>query len=248
MSDDVDMRAISAPAPPRRRVVVALPGREFSGNFLTAWTRTLHLLWRMNWEVVVVNRYSSFVTFSRMQTLGLDVLRGAGQKPFGAGGEGALDYDVWVTIDSDVVFSPEQFVELVECTDVHPVVCGAYRMADLKHYAAVQTWDTAYFAATGAFQFLTPEAVEAWKATTGQKFMPVAYAGMGFMAVRREALESLTYPYFYQPLQEIAGADGKLLRDMCSEDVAFCKNLEAAGHTVYLHTGIRVGHEKMLVV
>lgn len=249
---DVDMpaqapaeaAAVAQAAPTRRRLVLALPGREFSGNFLVAWTRAMHALWRLNWEVVVVNRFSSFVTFSRMQTLGLDVLRGADQKPFG----GSVEYDVWVTIDSDIVFTPEQLVELVECTDVHPVVCGAYRMADLKHYAAVQTWDTAYFAATGSFQFLTPEAVEAWSATTGQKFMPLSYAGMGFMAVRREALEKMAYPYFYQPLQEMAGADGRLLRDMCSEDVAFCKNLEAAGYTIYLHTGIRVGHEKSLVI
>jgi cellulose synthase/poly-beta-1,6-N-acetylglucosamine synthase-like glycosyltransferase len=237
--------AASVPAVPRRRrIVVALPGREFSGTFLMAWTRALQALWRLDWDVVVLNRFSSFVTFSRMQTLGLDVLRGADQKPF----NGELEYDVWVTIDSDVVFTPEQLIELVESTDVHSVVCGAYRMADLKHYAVVQTWDTAFFASTGSFQFLTPEAVEAWRATTQQKFMPVSYAGMGFMAVRREALERLSYPYFFAPLQEIAGADGRLLRDVCSEDVAFCKNLEAAGDTIYLHTGLRVGHEKSLVI
>jgi hypothetical protein len=47
--------------------------------------------------------------FSRMKTLGLDVLRGADQKPFG----GQVDYDVWLTIDSDIVFTPEQIVELL---------------------------------------------------------------------------------------------------------------------------------------
>jgi hypothetical protein len=43
-----------------------------------------------------------------MKTLGLDVLRGADQKPFG----GQVDYDIWLTIDSDIVFTPEQLIEL----------------------------------------------------------------------------------------------------------------------------------------
>jgi hypothetical protein len=233
-----------SPSPRRRKVVVALPGREFSGNFVVSWTKALNALWRLDWEVVLLNRYDSFVTFSRMQTLGLDVLRGADQKPFA----GKLDYDVWVTIDSDILFEPEQLLELVESTDEHAVVCGAYRMTDLKHLAVVQVWDTQHFAETGSFKFLTPDEVQSWHASTGQKFMPVCYAGMGFMAVRREALEALSYPYFHCPLQEMPGKDGVLLRETCSEDVAFCKNLQSAGIAVHLHTGLRVGHEKMLII
>ena len=84
-------------------IIVALPGNTYSGNSLMAWTRTINALWKMNYEVIVLNRYSSFVSFSRMQTLGLDVRRGPNQKPF----NGQLKYDVWLTIDSDVIFTPE---------------------------------------------------------------------------------------------------------------------------------------------
>jgi len=234
-----------AQAPPKKKtVVIALPGREFSGNFIVSWTKTLHVLWRLGYETIVVNRHSSYVTFARMQTLGLDVLRGVEQKPFG----GQINYDVWVSIDSDIVFQPEQLVELIEATDVHPVVSGMYRMADLKHYAIVADWDETYFASNGTFKFLTMEDVETWRTTTGQKFMPVSYAGMGFWAMRKEALDALKYPYFDAPLQEITTAEGVVIRDMCSEDVAFCKNLEKAGYTVMVHTGMRVGHEKPIVI
>jgi len=234
----------NAPANKRKMVVIALPGREFSGNFLVAWTKALHVLWQRNYEVVVVNRFSSFVTFSRMQTLGLDVLRGVDQKPF----NGELNYDVWVSIDSDVIFSHEQLIELIEGTDVHPVTSGMYRMADLAHFAMVADWDEAHFAEHGTFKFLSVEDVETWKKTTGQTYMPVSYAGMGFWAMRREALEALRYPFFDAPLQEITRADGTKLRDMCSEDVAFCKNLEKAGYTIYVNTNLRCGHEKMLII
>ena len=76
-----------------------------------------------------------------MKTLGLDTLRGVNQKPF----NGEVDYDVWVTIDSDVIFIPEQLEQLIEDTDKHPIVSGIYRMLDMKHYAAVKTWNADYF-------------------------------------------------------------------------------------------------------
>ena len=92
------------------KLVFALPGREFSGRFLVAWTETFTTLMREGHQVIMVNEYSSFVSFSRMKTLGLDVLRGRDQKPF----DGKLDFDLWITIDSDIVFNPQQVLQLIE--------------------------------------------------------------------------------------------------------------------------------------
>jgi hypothetical protein len=220
------------------KVVIALPGREFSGRFLMNWTETIITLTRKGYHVNVVNEYSSFVPFSRMKTLGLDVLRGSEQKPFG----GKLDYDVWLTIDSDIVFTPEQVLELIEDTKKYPVVSGLYRMIDLTHYACVKEWDTEYFKKTGSFQFM--------KADEGSssKYISVAYNGMGFFACRKGVIEKLKYPYFSYPLVEIEAEDGKVLRDMCSEDVAFCKNLTDTGFDIMVNMDLVVGHEKTLVI
>ena len=100
------------------KVILALPGRTFSGTFLMNWSQTLMTLTKKGYDFMVTNEYSSFVTFSRMKTLGLDVLRGADQKPFG----GQVEYDIWLTIDSDIVFTPEQVIELLEDTKKYPVV------------------------------------------------------------------------------------------------------------------------------
>jgi hypothetical protein len=175
-----------------------------------------------------------------MKTLGLDVLRGATQVPFG----GQVEYDVWLTIDSDIFFAPEQVVELIEDTKKYPVVSGIYRMTDLKHYAAVREWDIDYFKKTGSFKFITEEDLK----IDDEKYMTVAYNGMGFFACRKGVIENLKYPYFSYPLIEIETEDGKILRDMCSEDVAFCKNLKDAGYRVVVNKSLRVGHEKMLVI
>jgi hypothetical protein len=80
------------------------------------------------------------------------------------------------------------------------------------------------------------------------KHIPVAYNGMGFFACRKGVIEKLKYPYFSYPLIEIETEDGTMVRDMCSEDVAFCKNLTDAGFEIIVNTGIIVGHEKTLVI
>jgi len=222
-----------------KTIVVALPGREYSGSFLKNWSQTLIELTRRGYKVVMMNEYSSFVSFSRMKTLGLDVLRGATQDPF----DGKLDYDVWLTIDSDMFFLPEQVIELIEDTDKHPVVSGLYRMTDLVHYAAVKEWDIEYFKKYGTFEFIKTD-----DPCLKDKYIQVAYNGMGFFACRKGVIENLKYPYFSYPIIEIEAENGKLLRDICSEDVAFCKNLKDAGYKVTVNTTLRVGHEKMLVI
>jgi len=218
------------------KVVLALPGRSFSGSFLMNWTQTVMTLSKKGYEVVVTNEYSSYVTYSRMKTLGLDVLRGADQVPFG----GTLNYDVWLTIDSDIIFTPEQVIELIEDTKKYPVVSGLYRMQDRVHFATVQEWDVEYFKKYGSFEFMRDLPTD--------KYISVAYSGMGFFACRRGVIEKLKYPYFSYPLVEIEAEDGKILRDTCSEDVSFCKNLTDAGFEIMVNTDLHVGHEKTLVV
>lgn len=242
MSDTVTVEE-----PRKLRVVFGLPGREFSDKFLICWSQTIAELMKSNkYDFVMSTGYSSFVTFSRMKTLGLDVLRGHDQKPFNG-----LEYDVFLTIDSDIVFNPKQIEEMVEGAMKFDVVSGMYLMADGKHLAAVKTWDSEYFIENGSFQFLTLEDIEEWKNQEKNKektYMPVAYAGMGFFACTKKVLDSLEYPYFWHPLIEIKGQDGKIYRDQCSEDVALCRNIQAKGFQIMMHTGLKVGHEKVVVL
>jgi len=249
----------------KKRIIIGLPGDHFSQSFLLSWTQALHILISSNrYDIVVSPGKSSFVPFARMQTLGLDVRRGKHQKPFN--GE---PYDVYVSLDSDTVFSAAQLIELIECTKLHPVVSGYYMMANNKQFAVVKDWNKEFFAKNGTFQFLEPKDTEAamkkfmdeleerkaaeeakkeTKPISDPDFMKVSYAGMGFFACRKEVLDDLQYPYFNRELQRIRGADGVEMVDMCSEDVAFCKNIEDAGYDIMLNTRLRVGHEKSVVL
>jgi hypothetical protein len=243
---DAAATTAAAPAPPVniKKIVFALPGDNFSSKFLISWTATLGKLWETRkYDIMLSPATGSFVPFVRMATLGLDVLRGQEQKPFDG-----QPFDVWITIDSDIVFTFEQVEKLIESTDEHPVVAGMYRMSDLVNYAFVKDWDETYFKANGTFQFIKPEEVETWKKETEFKYYPVVYSGMGFMAVRKEVFDKIKYPYFDSEIATITTEDGKVIRDICSEDVSFCKKITQAGYQIMVNTDIRVGHIKPLII
>jgi hypothetical protein len=105
-----------------------------------------------------------------------------------------------------------------------------------------------FFAKNGTFHFMTPEEITKWKEETSLKFLPVHYTGLGFFAATKDVLRKMSYPYFNAEIQEIITDDGKILRDMCSEDVAFCKNIHKLGIPIVINTDIRVGHNKLIVI
>ena len=227
-----------------KKIIFALPGDNFSSKFMISWTSMLSKLWdTRKYDIMISPSTGSYVPFVRMHTLGLDTLRGQNQKPFNN-----QDFDVWVTIDNDIVFTPDQIIELIESTEEHPVVAGMYRMADLTNYAFVKDWDIEHFKNHGAFKFITPEEVETWKKETEFKYYPVVYSGMGFMAVKKEVFDKISYPYFDSELEVIECDDGKIIKDICSEDVAFSKNINKSGYQIMINTNIRVGHIKPLII
>jgi len=222
----------------KKTVVIALPGKEFSNVFLMQWSESLLKLTQLGYKIALTNEYSSYVPFTRMMTLGLDTMRGNDQKPF----DGKVEYDVWVTIDSDIIFTPKQLIELIEDTDKYPVVSGMYKMTNSKYISAVKEWDVAYFARNGAYEFIDPDTFD-----KDVKHHNVAYVGMGFMACTRQVLETIKYPYFNYPTEETE-IDGKTVSQIFSEDVSFCKRVTDAGFKISINTDLKVGHEKKLIM
>ena len=223
---------------PKKNVVIAFPGKEFSGTFLMQWSESLLKLSQLGYKIALTNDYSAYVPFTRMMTLGLDTMRGNEQKPF----DGKVDYDVWVTIDSDIIFKAKQLIELIEDTDKFPVISGVYRMSNSKYIAAVREWNLAHFIKNGVYEFIDPETFD-----EDVKHHEVAYVGMGFMACTREVLEKIEYPYFNYPTEELQ-VDGKTISQVFSEDVSFSKRVTDAGYKIVINTDLRLGHEKKLIM
>jgi len=223
---------------PKKNVVIALPGKEFSGTFLMQWSESLLKLSQLGYKIALTNDYSAYAPFTRMMTLGLDTMRGNEQKPF----DGKVEYDVWVTIDSDIIFKAKQLIELIEDTDKFPVISGVYRMSNSKYIAAVREWNLAHFIKNGVYEFIDPETLD-----EDVKHHEVAYVGMGFMACTREVLEKIEYPYFNYPTEELQ-VDGKTISQVFSEDVSFSKRVTDAGYKIVINTDLRLGHEKKFIM
>ena len=214
------------------RIVFCMPGREYSREFLLSWSDLLMQATAKGHQCMISQQYSSVVHFARAKCLGGDVLKGSDQKPF----QGGVEYDAMMWIDSDIIFKPEDFFKILESP--HDVTAGLYMMEDLTHFAAVKDWDTDMFMKNGTFKFIRPDDI-----VGSAQYLKVAYAGMGWMLIRKGVVEDLKYPWFWSDLQKIGD-----LVDMNSEDVAFCRALEAAGHPVHVDTQLRVGHQKKMII
>lgn len=220
-----------------KKVIFALPGREFSGRFLQGWTELVYACLQNGIQPIMSQHYSPLLYYVRNMCLGGDNLRGIDQKPFG----GQFDYDYIMWIDSDVVFTPDHFFKLLQ--DDKDIVSGLYMMSDNTHYATVEDWDDEFFLKHGHFQFLSREMVQAKQG----KLFTADYTGFGWVLIKKGVFESLQYPWF-QPVWTEYNIDGKIVRDFTMEDVAFCKMIKEKGYDVWIDPSVIVGHEKMVVL
>jgi hypothetical protein len=133
-----------------KKVIISLPGNEYSPAFLMGWSETLLKLTQQGYQIALTSDYSEYSPFTRMKSLGLDNTRGDDQKPF----DGKVDYDVWVTIDSNIIFTPKQVIELIEDTDKYPVISGIHRLPDMKSISAVRKLDDKFFSENGAYEYI----------------------------------------------------------------------------------------------
>lgn len=212
-------------------MVFCLPGKSFSGQFLQCWTQLVGYCQSNGINIILSQRYNSNVYYVRSQCLGADVLRGRNQTPF----NGQVPYDYIMWIDSDIHFTIQNFATLLS----HPekdIVSGVYPMEGGELTPIVRKWDRDYFISHGSFEFMSlddPLIVE------GNLF-EVAYAGMGFMLIKRGVFEKMEYPWFAPDFFDF----GNNIFDFCSEDVGFCKRATAIGFKIWVDPKVITKHEK----
>jgi GT2 family glycosyltransferase len=217
-------------------VVVCIPGNNFSKEFVASLIDTIGFFNQNGIRFTFSMGYNSVVYFARLLLLGADVLRGKDQKPF----DGKLDYTHILWIDSDIVWSPELHIKPLFAHDVD-IVSGLYPLTDGKSFAAVlkKDWDLDYFKEHGTFRF-----ADATDFKDQKKLIEMAYAGFGFMLMKKGVMESLEYPWFKQIEIKI----GDDIVDMTSEDTSACLRLREKGYKIWIDPKVRVGHQKMMIL
>lgn len=218
------------------KIIFCLPGREFSGKFLQSWTELIYACLSNGIQPIMSQHYSPLLYYVRNMCLGGDNIQGIKQNPF----QGKIDYDYIMWIDSDMVFTPDQFFKLLDANK--DIVSGVYKMHNNYHYATVEKWDHDYFVKHGSYEFLNQDSIK-----QKNDLFPVAYTGFGWMLVKKGVFESLEYPWF-QPIWKEYERDGKKIKEFTMEDVAFCDMIKDKGFDIWVDPKIIVGHEKMMVL
>jgi GT2 family glycosyltransferase len=185
-------------------IIFCLPGEPFSSKFLQCWTQLLSYLNKNGIDYRV-----SFATATNIYNVRNTCLKGL------------TDYDYVMWIDSDMVFTPDDFQELLNY-DL-PIVSGIAKMATGE-------WNC------GKLDLIN-FSVEPLKELNG--LMEVDTCGMAFMLIKREVFEALG-PDPFSPLY--VGSQ------FLGEDAGFCIKSRSHGYKIMVDTDVRIGHEKSIVL
>ena len=216
------------------KIIFCLPGASYSGRFLQCWTNLLAELPKYNITYGLSQHYMCNIYHVRTKCLGASIERGVDQKPF----DGKIFYDYIMWIDSDMIFSPEDFFKLLEHDK--DVVSGIYKMSDGVNYATVEHMDEEFFEQWAYYQFMQDKDLKKKKG----KIFKADYTGMGFLLVKRGVFESFSYPWFYPRKNKSPNGWEEFVWD----DVEFCLRAREAGFDVWVDPKIRLGHEKVKIL
>ena len=220
----------------KKTIYVALADTTFSSPFMISLLGTVNKIVSENkYHLVIVPGNSRHSLISHYNTLGFDQKRGVDQKPF----DGDI-FDYWINISASAIFTTEQFIKLIESLDEHPVVAGVSRMENLESCSFIDS--------TGGFAKISE--FEEWKRSNpGSKYKSVRHSDMKFFGVRREVLDAMKYPHFEcDPVLSPVSAEGVVVRDLMSHDMAFCRNIKLAGYDIMVHTELLMGNEVKIIV
>jgi len=132
------------------------------------------------------------------------------------------DYDAVMWIGQDAIFKTDDFFNLLESP--HNVTAGIYMSETLQNFDVIREFSDDF----PAGKYLRPEDI-----VGASQYLPVDYAGMNWMLVRKGIFEKLEYPYLWSTQMQP------------SDERNFCSLL---GEKVHIDTTIRVGNQKRMIL
>lgn len=213
-------------------IIICLPGKSYSATFLLNWTTLVSYCTSKGYNILISQKYSCNIYYVRNMCLGGNVLNGENQLPFN--GEVKYDYILW--IDSDIIFSVEDFEKLLNSNK--DIVSGLYFTENGYHYATVEQFNETFFLENGYFEFLTPATIK-----SKEELFPVEYTGFGFILIKYGVFEKLKYPWFKPEYMKIGN-----ISEFAMEDVSFCLESKKQGFQIWINPKVIVGHEKLKIL
>lgn len=174
------------------------------------------------------SEYASMVSDAREITLNGDNQNDIKeQRPF----KGSVTYDKLFWIDSDIMWTPDNFLKLYESDE--DIISGAYLLASGEVTVYKKILLPAY-----TYDEIKPMT----------EVMEVEGAGFGFMCVKQGIFESLTRPWFQSAMGTWVDPDTKeeFTFPILGEDLSWCKRVGDLGYKIMFDPTVRVTHHKTM--
>jgi hypothetical protein len=213
---------------PHVNVLIATPGHSVMAEYVKSLLPTLFALSAKGLSFAWLNSYSSLVADARETTLS-----GTRQNELDQQNvlQGEVTYDKIIWIDSDIAWTPEQFIKLYEAEE--DIVTGAYLFP---------SGDVA------AFKNALGDAYKKDEVNKLKEKTEIASCGFGFIAMKPGVFESVPRPWFSSSNITVHYEDGRepVTFPIMGEDVSFCRKAVGNGYKIYLDPTIKVLHHKMV--
>lgn len=209
-------------------VLIATPGQSMTSGYVKSLMETANVLNNKNISFKFLNAYSSLVHNARELTISGGTLNVDDNGPLG----GSVTYDKVFWIDSDIEWTPDQFLKLYE-SDLD-IVSGAYILAD-GNLTTVHTKE-----------YLMGIPKDIVKKLRG--VIKVQSVGFGFVAIKNGVFEKLERPWFGHYSQFMENSNGQKIPISLGEDVSWCIRAANAGFDINFDTSVLVNHIKTQII
>jgi hypothetical protein len=207
-------------------VVFCLPGATYSGRFLKNMLALQDYLIKQGAHPIYEQHYRALVHYSRFMCLNPDPET---RKPFRG-----IPYDYAMWVDSDIVFTVDDFVKLVNHDK--DIMTGWY----ISPSGKAGEFATSVYDQIDAGQNYSV-GIDEMKGLT-EPFQ-IASNGLGWVLLKSGVLEKMPYPWFAPKMLTMNGK-----KWATSEDTMFFADAHMAGFDIWIDPTVRVGHEKITVL
>ncbi|MDR0307130.1 MAG: hypothetical protein LBI42_09880 [Chitinispirillales bacterium] len=206
---------------PRIRVCVPFPNH---GSISPETQRSLELLKQSkDFYIELIEVQGSSISFIR----NIGVNRSASEKVK----QGGFEYDYYLSLDSDIAFTPEHLSLLLKRG--LDIVGAAYQYRAQTDLLVAGHFDDHGEGVVKVNKFLTIDSM-------GIK--EVDWIGAGFTLIKKEVLEAMDYPWYRELIVEYDDGSGEKSAVWVGEDVGFCVGARKKGFKIYCDCDCHVRH------
>ena len=210
---------------PHINVLIATPGHSMVADYVKSLIDTLALCSSRGISVAYLSQYSSLVANAREITLS-GSWNNAIEESRPLSGEVTYDKIFW--IDSDISWTPEDFLKLYE-SDLD-VVSGVYVLS--SGTIAAYTSPNAHMS------------VEDLKDKTEP--FEIIGCGFGFLAVKSGIFEKIKRPWFSSVTIKLGEGDSAIDFPVSGEDISWCIKTTDLGYKINLDPTVLLTHHKTM--